>query len=219
VPHPHRPDDDEQRERAERQVQPEDPAPGRRVRERAAQQRPGDRRERPHRADEPLVAAALAGREEVCDRRLGEREQPAGAEALHDARPHELADVLGDRAQQRSDEEDRYGDDEHRPAPVDVAEPPVQRHGHRGRHEVGGDDPRQVVERPQVGDDPGQRRGHDRLVDRREQRREHDPRVGGDDRPARQRGRRARHRYGTQRSPTGVTTSSWVSALRSWPAR
>ena len=130
----------------ERQVDEEDPAPRDGVGQRAAEQRPGHRGDPPHRADEALVAAALAGREEVGDRRLGERQQAAGAEALQRPAGHELAHRLRRPAQQRADQEDRDGDDEQPPAPVEVRQLAVQRDGDRRGEQVRGDDPRELLE-------------------------------------------------------------------------
>ena len=103
------------------------------VGERAAEQRAGDGGGRPHRADVALVAAALARREEVGDRRLAERDQPARADALQRAERDQLRHGLREPAQRGADQEDRDRDDEQPPAAVEVAELAVQRDGDRGR--------------------------------------------------------------------------------------
>ena len=183
----HRLEHDGERQPAERQVDQEDPAPRGRVGQRPAEQRPRHGGEPPHRADEALVLAALARREEVGDRRLRERQQAAGADALQRAAGDELAHRLRRAAQQRADEEDRDRHDEQPPAPVEVRQLPVQRHGDRRGEQVGGDHPRQLLEALQVGGDLGQRRGHDRLVQRGQQRCEHDRAERRDELTPRQR--------------------------------
>ena len=74
--------DDDERDGADRDVDVEDPAPGELLDEDAAEQRPDDARHAEHRAEQPLVAAALAGRDDVADDRLRADHQPAAAETL-----------------------------------------------------------------------------------------------------------------------------------------
>ena len=172
----HRAHDDDQRERAQRQVDEEDPAPRRGVGQRAAEQRAGHRGGRPRGADVALVLAALARREEVGDRGLAQRNQAARAHALQRPEGDQLAHRLRRPAERGPEQEDRDRDDEEPPPPVEVAQLAVERDGHRGREQVRGDDPREVLEPVQVGDDVRQRGRDDRLVERGEQRREHDRR-------------------------------------------
>ena len=68
--------------RSDGQVDVEDPAPREVVDEEAAEQRPGDRRDAEHRADQAHVAAALPRRDDVGDDRLRADHEPAGADAL-----------------------------------------------------------------------------------------------------------------------------------------
>ena len=77
--------DDRDGERADRHVDVEDPAPREGVDEEAAEQRPGDRGDGEHRADQAHVAAALARRDDVGDDRLRADHQAAGADALQRA--------------------------------------------------------------------------------------------------------------------------------------
>ena len=46
-------------------------------------QRPGDAADPEDRAEDALIAAAIARRDDVADDRLGEDDEPAAAEALH----------------------------------------------------------------------------------------------------------------------------------------
>ena len=86
--------DDGERDGADREVDVEDPVPGELLDEDAAEQRADDARDAEHRTEQPLVAAALARRDDVADDRLGADHQPAAAEALD--RPER--DQLGQRA-------------------------------------------------------------------------------------------------------------------------
>ena len=74
--------DDDERDGADRDIDVEDPAPGELLDEDAAEQRSDDARDAEDGAEEPLVAAALAGRDDVADDRLGADHQPAAAETL-----------------------------------------------------------------------------------------------------------------------------------------
>ena len=71
-----------QREEAERQVDVEDPAPREVVDEEAAEQRAGDDRDAEDAAEEALVAAAVARRDEVADDGHRDDDQAAAAEPL-----------------------------------------------------------------------------------------------------------------------------------------
>jgi hypothetical protein len=142
------------------------------VGEHAAQQRPGDAGDHEDHLDVALVAPALTRGHDLGDDRHRERHQPAGAQALQRAEGDQLRQVLRGAAQRRPGEEDADGGEEQRLAAVEVARPPPQRHGHGGAQQVGGDDPRELIEPTEVAHDRGQRRGHDRLVERREQHRQ-----------------------------------------------
>ena len=83
--------DHEQGEASDGQVDVEDPAPGRVVDDEPADERTDDRRGGERGADQPLVAAAVARRDDLADRREREREEPAGADPLDGAEDDELA--------------------------------------------------------------------------------------------------------------------------------
>ena len=80
-----RPANDRQREEAERQIDVEDPAPTQVLDKKPADQRANHGREPEDPAEDALVAAALARREEVADDRHRGHDQAAAAEALHRA--------------------------------------------------------------------------------------------------------------------------------------
>src|SRR5205823_2555146 len=100
----HRQPDDDERETADRQVDVEDPAPGRVVDDQPADRRADDRGGREGRADQALVAAAVARRDDVADRGDRERDQAARANALDPAEdgehPADREPVTGRRAGQ-----------------------------------------------------------------------------------------------------------------------
>jgi hypothetical protein len=60
-------------------------------------------------------------------------------------------------------------EDEEGPAPVQVGELPVERHGNRHAEHIGGEDPGVLLEPAQVLDDPRRGGGDDRLVQRRDE--------------------------------------------------
>src|SRR5205807_4139277 len=102
----HRQVDDQQRQAADRQVDVEDPAPGGLVDDEAADERADDRGGRERGSDQPLVAAAVARRDDVADGGEREREEAAGPQTLDTAEDDQLGHVLGEAAERRADEED-----------------------------------------------------------------------------------------------------------------
>ena len=132
---------------AEREVDVEDPAPREVVDEEAAEQRADHGRDAEDGAEEPLVLAALARRDDVADDRDRRHDQPAAAEAL-DARGTRSARPMfcAQPAERRADEEDHDRRLEHDLAAVEVAELPVERADDRRGEQVRGDDPREVLD-------------------------------------------------------------------------
>src|SRR3546814_14939727 len=72
------------------------------------------------------------------------RSQAAAADALAASEGDELAQVLGEAAEDRAGQEDDDGGLEHQLAAVEVRELPVQRGADRGGEQVGGHHPRQI---------------------------------------------------------------------------
>ena len=70
--------DREENDRPDRQVDEEHEVPADRVRDEAADGRPEQAREREHRPEQALVPTALVRREQVGDRRHGDRKERAG---------------------------------------------------------------------------------------------------------------------------------------------
>ena len=97
--------DGDHRERGgpQRQVDVEDPPPREVLDEEAAEQRADHRRDAEDRAEEPLVLATLAGRDDVADHGHRRHDQPAAADALDRAERDQLPHVLREPAERRAD--------------------------------------------------------------------------------------------------------------------
>ena len=122
-----------QGEPADLQVDVEDPAAGQVVHEEAAEQRPQHGRHAEDGAEDALVLAAVARRDDVAPHGHGRDDQAAAADALHRTKRDQLEHALGEPAERRADEENhdrRLQDDL---APVEVAELPVDRPDDRRR--------------------------------------------------------------------------------------
>ncbi len=94
--------DHHQCDQADGQVHIEDPAPRQVLDDHAPEQRAGDAREAEDGSEQPLIAPALARRDDIADRRLHEHDQSAGAEPLHRAEGDQLGHRLGQPAQSPS---------------------------------------------------------------------------------------------------------------------
>jgi hypothetical protein len=168
------PDHDE-RNRSEREIDEEAPAPGRVVREPAAHRGAEHGRGREDGSGEALPLAAETGRDDVADRGDRQWDEAACAEALDraagDQHPHRHRESADDRA----DGEERDSEQEERPAAVDVRQLSVQRHGDGGAQHVRREDPGVMLESAEIGGDPRQGGGDDRLVEGRKQHAEHEP--------------------------------------------
>ena len=161
--------DDDEGEDADRQVDVEDPAPAEVVDEKAAEQRADDRRNAEHGAEETLVLAAFAWRDDVADDRQRRHDQAAAPEALQGPERDQFGHVLADPAERGADQEDgdrRLQDDL---PTIEISELSVERAGDRRGQQVGGDDPGEVLDPAEVADDRGQRGRDDRLVERGQQ--------------------------------------------------
>ena len=133
--------------------------------EKAAKQWTGDRGDSENRPEVALVAAALAGRDDIADDGERQRHEATGAEPLNCPGTDELPHLRRQAGQSRADEEHDDGEAEHRLAAVEVGDLAVQRGGRRRRQQVGGHNPGQVLEPAQITNDRRQRRGHDGLVE------------------------------------------------------
>ena len=126
--------DHDERDRTDRQVDVEDPPPREVVDEEPAEQRPDDGRDAEDGAEDALVAAAVARRDDVADDGDRGHDQAAGAEALQaPGTPISSAMFCAQPAQRRADEEDHDRGLQDDLAPVEIAELSVERSRHRRR--------------------------------------------------------------------------------------
>jgi hypothetical protein len=198
-----------ERDQPDRDVDVEDPAPGEVVDEEAAEQRPDHGRDAEDAAEEALVAAALARRDDVADHGDRDHEQAAAAQSLDRPEEDQLGHVLADSAQRGADEEDHDRRLQYALSAVQVAQLPVEGSDDRRGEQIGGDDPRELRDAAEVADDRRERGRDDRLVERSEkqhqQQRPEDqthPRLLGDLPGHRLCAARLSHRYATRAGPS-----------------
>ena len=136
----------EEAEQPDRQVDVEDPAPRPVVRDVAAQGRPDDRPH--HEADAPHRhrEAALAEREDLPQDGLGERDDRAAPDPLRDAREDQEGEVRRHARQHRAHREQHAADQEEALAAQDPREPAGGGNDDGVGGQVGGDDPRHLLE-------------------------------------------------------------------------
>ena len=113
--------DDQDGERADRDVDVEHPPPREAVDEEAAEQRPRDRRDGEHTADQAEIPAAIPRRNDVGDDRLRADHQSAGADSLETAERDQLDHRLAQAGEHRAGEENQNCGEEDGLAPVHVA--------------------------------------------------------------------------------------------------
>src|SRR5450759_4329415 len=169
----HAPDDRERHE-ADRDVDEEDPVPRGLLGHEAAEQRPDDRADAEHRAEQALVLAALGRGEQVADDGEADREQGAGAEALDAPKDDQLGHVLAQAGQRGADQE--HGDAEHqqRLASVQVGQLAVERDRDRRGQQVDRDRTGHHRLAAEIGHDGGQGDADDRLIERAQEQAEQD---------------------------------------------
>ena len=162
--------DHRQCEQTDGQVDVEDPMPGEAVDEEPTDQRPDHGGDAEDGAEVPLVAAAVARRHDVADRSSRDHHQPAAAETLQRTERDQRRHVPREPAQRRADQEDNDRRLQHRLAPVEVTELPIQRRHHRRRQQVRGHHPREMLDTAKIANDRRKRCRDDRLIERRQQR-------------------------------------------------
>ena len=146
--------------------------------EEAAHQRADDGGNPEHRAEEALIAAALARRDEVADHGDGDDDQPSAAHAFERAKDDELQHVLRNAAEGRAYEKHRDRHLQHDLATVEIAEFSVERAGDRAGEEISRHHPREITQAAEIADHGGQCGRHNGLVEggepqRQKQRAEH----------------------------------------------
>ena len=156
--------DHQQREQAERQVDIEDPAP-----EACCTRKPPISGPitvaAENAAEQPLIAAAVGGRDDVGDRRHADHHQAAAAEPLQAAHQHQLGHILRQPAERGADEKQPNRHLQHDFAAEQIAKFTVQRHRDGGAEDIGGDH-RKLVQPAQFADNRRQRGGDNGLIQR-----------------------------------------------------
>ncbi len=162
-----------QRSKSERHVDPEDHRPVQMFGEHAADHRPGDTRRHPYTAEIGLVLPALARRHHVRNHRLYDRHDAAAAEPLQAPRQNQHWHVRRYRAQNRARDEQAQRRDDHGAAAIDVGQRAEHRRDCGGGQKVGRDHPRQAGDVLELPADGRQRGGDDGLVERGQKHRQH----------------------------------------------
>src|SRR5262249_13958031 len=102
----------DERHRADRHIDVEDPAPAPAVGNRAAEQRTDDRGAPEDRGEEALPTAAFGRGEDIADDRERDWHQRARAQSLNTAEEHELTHVLAESRKRGTNQEDDHAADE-----------------------------------------------------------------------------------------------------------
>ena len=195
----------DERDRAHRQVDPEDERPVHAVGEHAAQHRADDARDHEHDRRIALIARPLARRHQVGDDGLGDRQDAAAADALQRARRDQRPHGGRQRAGDRTEDEDAHAGQQDAAAAVDVGQLAEQRRHRRRAQEIGRDHPGQALDVAEMNPDGRQGRGDDGLLQRAQEHGEHD---AGDDLVDRGRRQRSVER-GRRRVTAAHRTASW----------
>ncbi|OIQ69549.1 hypothetical protein GALL_488470 [mine drainage metagenome] len=161
------------RQRGQRQIGGEQPAPAPATDDQPAEHRAGDAGEHEHHAEPGLEARTLAWRHDLADQRLAHHHQPAAAQALQHARADQPPHAAGRGARQRAQREQRQRGEQRVAAAVAVAQPTVQRRHDGRRQQVTDRDPGAVAQIAEFARDRRSRRRQQRLVDRGEEDRQH----------------------------------------------
>jgi len=144
------------------------------VREKAPEDRPNDARRHEHRRGIALNDWALARAQQIGDHGLRKRQESAATESLERPSGDEKWHGGRDRTAQRPCNE--YADaDQHHAAPaINVGKLAEQRRRHCGADEIGGHNPRKVLDIAEYPPHRRQGRCHDGLFERGEKHRQHD---------------------------------------------
>ena len=112
--------DQHDRDRADRQVDVENPVPGQRVGNHTPEQWAHHATSGKHAGEQALIPPAFPWRNQVADDGLRQRNQAARAQTLHGSEDDQLGHRARQAAQRGPSEKDRNGDKEGRLAPEDI---------------------------------------------------------------------------------------------------
>ena len=153
-----------QRDKTQRQVDPEDPAPRQVVRQITADHRAGQTGHGPHAAHVALVAATLAQRHHVGNGGLRHRDQPATAQPLQHARHQQHRHAGRQRACHGRQHEQCDRRRQHGAAAIQVTQFSIDGRNHGGGHEVGRHQPRHQRKTVELPGNDGQCHRDNRLL-------------------------------------------------------
>ena len=210
-------DDQPQGDRADRQVDQEDPAPVRVRGEQSAERRARHGGDRPHRGQPGLDLRPFLQRVQVGGEGLDRALERAAAQALDDPEGDQRAHVPGRRAQQGAEQEEADPGDQDRLAAEGVGELAVDGEGDGDGEQVAGEEPGEDGEAAEVADDLRYGGGDDGAVQRGERHAEH---QGGDDgtAPAGLAVCRAASRIAGRRRPRGCPLRRTGSVVHGQPS-
>ena len=157
--------DERERNEADGEVEPEDPAPVEARGDRAARDRPGDQRKPGDAGENAERLAALLARIGGAQQRHRERHDQRGSRTLCGARRNQRGCAAGKRAGEGRRHEQEQPRGEHAPPPEPVAERGAGQEQHREGQIVGVDDPFQRFDRCAEidADRPERGRDHERV--------------------------------------------------------
>ncbi len=155
--------DEEDSQRPERQVDPEDPAPAELLGKVAAKQGAGDAGDRIDRRDVALILAHLPWRNGVGNHGKREGNQAAAAQSLQHAGRQQGRQILRESTGHRARQKQADADIEHPHPAKQIAQFAIEGQHGGGRQQVGGDHPGEGGTGVQLGANHGQRGGDDAL--------------------------------------------------------
>ncbi len=155
--------DEKDRQRPERQVDPEDPAPAELLGEIAAEQGAGDAGDRIDRRDVALIFAHLPRRYGVGNHGKREGNQTAASQPLQHPCCQQGRQILRESTGHRARQKQADADIEHPHPTKEIAQLAVEGQHGGSRQQVGGDHPGEGGTGMQLGANHGQRGGDDAL--------------------------------------------------------
>ncbi len=165
--------EEEHRQQADRQVDPEHQRPRQMLDDKRAQQRADDRRHAPHARQVAHHLRPLGGAVDVADDGGGDRHDGAGAQPLQQTEADQPIHVGGEAAQHRAQQEQRSAEEEHPLAAVEIRQAAVNGDGDRLRQQIDREHPPQQREAAEIADDGRHGSGDDGGFDRRHEHRQH----------------------------------------------